>query len=324
MGISLQLVELPENEQVTSRQISLPDSGGTIGRSFDCTVQLPDFNRTLSRVHAEIVLSPKGTYQLIDRSTNGVYVNGQLLGKGVKQNISDGDNIKLGAYTLLVSDMDSLFVDQEDNAPQPDEPLDASMDGLFDVQNLDAELSSDSVSKEKSMGEKSEKVTQAEAFSKSNVMGEDVFSYDPFEDMQSDLEMKEEKTQIPVEEVEIAYKEPKQEVSTYNLVQAEERKELHDSIARLNQIIEQQQNVLSGSIAHDRLMACLESTFDKFIQSFNPTHLEEEFNDYLSGWGARDKKYWSLYKKQFLRKQERGEYYRQFYALLFEELREKR
>lgn len=326
MSISLQLIELPENEQVTSRQISLPDSGGTIGRSFDCTIQLPDFNRSLSRVHAEIVLSQKGSYQLIDRSTNGVYVNGRLIGKGAKHTLSDGDNIKMGAYTLLVSDMESLFV-QED-IPVLDESLDDSESVFFDVKNLEMDSpikSSSPLDQGNNASPFNEKASAT--FSKKNVMEEDSFGYDPFESMQDDLQMREasdDVTEIGENAEVIQFKTNTLAVSTYDETRDEEKRALHNSVMRLNKIVEQQQNTLSSSIAHERLMSCLEATFNKFITELNPNNLEEEFNSYLSGWGSKDKKYWSLYKKQFIRKQERGEYYRQFYALLFEELREKR
>lgn len=324
MSISLQLVELPENEQVTSRQISLPDSGGTIGRSFDCTIQLPDFNRSLSRVHAEVVRSPKGSYQLIDRSTNGVYVNGRLIGKGGKHTLSDGDNIKMGAYTLLVSDMESLFT-QED-IPILDESLDESDSAMFDVKNLEM----DSPIKSNIPLDQSNYTLPLDeevvtSFSKKNVMEEDSFGYDPFESMNEDLEMRETSDNRKAEGDDvIQFKANDLAISTYDETKDEERRVLHNSVLKLNKIIEQQQNTLSSSIAHERLMSCLEATFEKFIAELSPVNLEEEFNSYLSGWGAKDKKYWSLYKKQFSRKQERGEYYRQFYALLFEELREKR
>ena len=109
MNISFQLIELPENEQVVSRQISLPSSGGTIGRSYECTVQLPDMSRTLSRVHIEVLPHSEGGFQVIDRSANGAQVNGVFLGAGQSAKVSDGDSIRIGGYLLLVSDMQELF-----------------------------------------------------------------------------------------------------------------------------------------------------------------------------------------------------------------------
>ncbi len=99
---------------------------------------------------------------------------------------------------------------------------------------------------------------------------------------------------------------------------------LENSIEQLSSMLKQQQLSVAGGIDRERLMTCIESTLEKFLDNFNPSHLEEEFNDYLSGWGNKDKKYWALYKKQFQRKTERREFSRQFSSLLFEALREKR
>lgn len=105
MTISIQLVEVPENEKVPSRQIILPANGGTIGRAYDCTLVLPDFDRKLSRKHIRIDLSPQGSFQVTDLSINGATLNQQPLNRGIAQQINDGDILKLGDYTLLLSDM---------------------------------------------------------------------------------------------------------------------------------------------------------------------------------------------------------------------------
>ena len=330
MSISLQLVELPENEQVNSRQLSLPDNGGTIGRSFDCTIQLPDFNRTLSRVHAEIVKHPKGSYQIIDRSVNGVYVNGQLLGKGARHFLADGDTIVMGAYTLLISDMESLFSEEEE--PPTLEDVYTEVDAQnFSVESLDIGKTSKqeniafnaSEYFDSDNGDNSE---EANVFSKQNVLMDDEFGFDPFEetDTDSELELKEEKVEpmmnqdddiVMVEEDSVSLRTPQ----TSNLL--DEQQVLSDSIVALSQMVEQQKLSLSSAIAHERLMECLDKTVDRFLEELEPEHLEDVFNDYLTGWGNRDKKYWKLYQKNFNRKQERREFHRSFAALFLEELR---
>lgn len=324
MSLSLQLVELPENEQVASRQITIPNSGGTIGRSFDCTVQLPDFDRSLSRVHAEIVLTPKGIYQIVDRSTNGVFVNGRLLGKGVKHELSDGDNIKMGAYTLLVSDIESLFASKEEDLDVASASPFADHDSdLFDIKNLETDTFSSNdgfLQAESDYGGIPDQQRKRLDFSKENVLNSDVFGYDPFDEVHDGIVMKDKVSEgaASFEEVDPEMK-PIQRVSHSNEVS-----ELQDSVTRLKQIVEQQQSALSSSIAHERLMACLEVSLNKFLDELNPDLLEQEFNEYISGWGSKDKKYWKLYKKQFSRKQDKGEYYRQFYSILFEEFRGKK
>jgi len=331
MSISLQLVELPENEQVNSRQLSLPDTGGTIGRSFDCTIQLPDFNRTLSRVHAEIVKHPKGSYQIIDRSVNGVFVNGQLLGKGLRHFLADGDTIVMGAYTLLISDMESLFAAEEE-PPVLDDVYSEELDSKsFSIDSLDIGEKSKVQESPQSLGDyfdnKDDDFSEeANLFSKKNVLADDEFGFDPFEESPTDseFEINEEK----IEEVSshdeeiVMLEEPNvslQTTQSSNLL--DEHQMLSDSIMALSQMVDQQKLGLNSAIAHERLMECIDKAVDRFLEDLEPDHMEDVFNDYLTGWGNRDKKYWKLYRKNFIRKQERREFHRSFSALFLEELR---
>ena len=332
MSISLQLVELPENEQVNSRQLSLPDNGGTIGRSFDCTIQLPDFNRTLSRVHAEIVKPPKGSYQIIDRSVNGVFVNNQLLGKGARHFLADGDTIVMGAYTLLISDMESLFSEEEEEEPPILDNVYSEIDAQsFSVDSLDIGKTSNvenSNSKVSDYFDNAEDDFSEEAglFSKKNVLADDEFGFDPFEESasESEFEINDEKVEqidsqdddiVMLEETNVSLQTSK----TANIL--DEQQVLSDSIMALSQMVDQQKLSLSSAIAHERLMECLDKAVDRFLEDLEPDHLEDVFNDYLTGWGNRDKKYWKLYRKNFIRKQERREFHRSFSALFLEELR---
>lgn len=330
MSISFQLIELPEDEQVTSRQVSLPDAGGTIGRSFECNIQLPDFARMLSRVHAEVMVHPEGGYQIVDRSVNGVYVNGVLLGKGAAHRLNDGDNVRMGGYTLLFSDMNALF---EKSEPSSDSLMDIGSavetepafdrDKVLDPFNDALSVSEDTFS----APVESEPVQPSSTFSADNVTGEDLYGYDPFEDDEKwvmdtaqddeseDIVMLEEDDQVDTN------RGQQRGLALTNLAQVEA---LESSIDRLNQVIEQQQKVILGSVDRDRLIASIESSLEKFLDELDPEKLEDEFDDYISGWGRRDRKYWQLYKKQFARKKERRDFYRTFSALLFEELREKR
>ena len=331
MSISLQLVELPENEQVNSRQLSLPDTGGTIGRSFDCTIQLPDFNRTLSRIHAEIVKHPKGAYQIIDRSVNGVYVNGQLLGKGLRHFLADGDTIVMGAYTLLISDMESLFAEEEE-PPTLDNVYSEEVDEQsFSVESLDIGKKSKVQPSPQNVGDYFDAADndfseQSNLFSKKNVLADDEFGFDPFEDSSagSEYELNEEKIeQVSSRDDDIVMLEESnvslQTSSASNIL--DEHQVLSDSIMALSQMVDQQKMSLTSAIAHERLMECIDKAVDRFLEDLEPDHLEDVFNDYLTGWGNRDKKYWKLYRKNFIRKQERREFHRSFSALFLEELR---
>ncbi|ENI4127579.1 FHA domain-containing protein [Vibrio fluvialis] len=329
MTISFQIIDLPEDEQIGSRQVSLPVSGGTLGRSFECTIQLPDFQRTLSRVHADIQPHPKGGYQIIDRSTNGVFVNDVLVGKGESQRLSDGDRIVIGAYTLLVSDMDALFT----RAPQQsDDTETASQNGAADSPFAASSVLDDS--QDTTFGfahldEIQDAVQDETPFSTENVLGDDLYGYDPFEDDERwvlEQSQSEDTTEQIVLMPEATQFQNNNNATQHSVTVSDHRQieSLENSIEQLNSMLKQQQLSVAGGIDRERLMTCIESTLEKFLDNFNPNHLEEEFNDYLSGWGNKDKKYWALYKKQFQRKTERREFSRQFSSLLFEALREKR
>ena len=59
MTITIQLTEIPPNETVTNRVITLPPNGGSFGTAFDCTIQLPDRSERVSGVHGHFVSKNK-------------------------------------------------------------------------------------------------------------------------------------------------------------------------------------------------------------------------------------------------------------------------
>lgn len=325
MDISFQLIELPENEQVMSRQITLPSEGGTIGRSYECTVQLPDLSRTLSRVHIEVRPHSEGGFQIIDRSVNGCQVNGVELGVGQSLKLNDGDNIRIGGYLMLVSDMDELFAEASNNGS-----VSENTEGLFsekrDTFDFDSvmEEPTEAIFAQEVSSNSSFKQEEVEAFSSENVIGEDIYSYDPFEDddeLAMDLSSSDSKDNIVM--ITEHQNEPVADDHSVTVANGSQIQALDSSIDRLTKLVEHQQSTVTAAIDRERLFSCIEVTLDKFLDDFNPNSLEEEFDDYITGWGNKDKKYWSLYKKQFMRKQQKSEFKRQFTALLMEELREK-
>jgi FHA domain-containing protein len=95
-------------------------AGGTIGRSENNTLVLPDPERYISRVHASIALQGGG-FVLIDNGTkNATLVNGQPIGQGNQARLSDGDIIRLGDYILAVTvNMADPFGDPVAASPYP-------------------------------------------------------------------------------------------------------------------------------------------------------------------------------------------------------------
>jgi FHA domain-containing protein len=77
------------------------ERGGTIGRDLSNQLALPDPERHMSRVQAEVQYA-NGTYLLVDHGSNATSVNGHPLGKGTSAPLRDGDEIGIAFYTLRV------------------------------------------------------------------------------------------------------------------------------------------------------------------------------------------------------------------------------
>jgi FHA domain-containing protein len=75
--------------------------GGTIGRADTNQLILPDPERSISRVHAQVVFR-NGRFSLIDKGSNPVSVNGKALGSGAEATVQAGDQLQIGGYLLLV------------------------------------------------------------------------------------------------------------------------------------------------------------------------------------------------------------------------------
>lgn len=83
-------------------EAAFAEAGGTIGRSSQCTLALPDPERHISRIQAEITWS--GTaFMLTDRgSGNPTLRNGEAVGRGKSVPLTDGDELHVGDYVLRV------------------------------------------------------------------------------------------------------------------------------------------------------------------------------------------------------------------------------
>jgi FHA domain-containing protein/type VI secretion system protein len=78
------------------------EAGGTIGRSTESTLPLPDPKRVISRTHATVSYRA-GSYVLRDQgSATAVVVNGQPLGNGRECTLAPGDEIRIAGYVMRV------------------------------------------------------------------------------------------------------------------------------------------------------------------------------------------------------------------------------
>lgn len=75
------------------------EMGGTIGRADTNHLVLPDPDRAISRVHAQVVFR-NGQFAVVDRGSNPILVNGQAVGNGREQLLKGGDQIQIGGYLL--------------------------------------------------------------------------------------------------------------------------------------------------------------------------------------------------------------------------------
>ncbi|MEO8752263.1 MAG: type VI secretion system-associated FHA domain protein TagH [Casimicrobiaceae bacterium] len=87
------------------------EKGGTVGRSPDSTLQLPDPERIISRTHALILLQ-EGRYLVRDQGTTvPVIVNGRPVGRGRDHPLAMGDELRIAGYTLRVEVLLNVHAD---------------------------------------------------------------------------------------------------------------------------------------------------------------------------------------------------------------------
>ncbi|MFP5476033.1 MAG: FHA domain-containing protein, partial [Gammaproteobacteria bacterium] len=78
--------------------------GGTIGRADTNTLVLDDPDRTVSRVHAQ-VLCRGDQYVIVDRGSNPMQCNGVPLGAGNEVALMGGERLVIGSFELAVQQL---------------------------------------------------------------------------------------------------------------------------------------------------------------------------------------------------------------------------
>jgi FHA domain-containing protein len=81
---------------------TLDELGGKVGRADGNQLVLPDPERTVSRVHAEVVFR-NGAYAVIDRGSNPISINDRPLGNGQSATLKTGDELQIGGYGIRVT-----------------------------------------------------------------------------------------------------------------------------------------------------------------------------------------------------------------------------
>lgn len=93
--------------------------GGTIGRADTNTLVLTDPDRTVSRVHAQ-VLCREGHYFIVDRGSNPLHCNGVPLGAGNEAPLQGGERLVIGGFELAVTASVAPSGAQQPQPPQAD------------------------------------------------------------------------------------------------------------------------------------------------------------------------------------------------------------
>lgn len=111
------------------------EAGGTIGRSPESTLLLPDPDRLISRTHA-VVSHDAGRFVLRDQGTTvPVMVNGRPVGKGRDHPLAAGDEMRIAAYLLRVESTHDISADETTTILREGTLLSWSEDGQPVAQN---------------------------------------------------------------------------------------------------------------------------------------------------------------------------------------------
>src|SRR3569833_3947053 len=79
------------------------ERGGTVGRSDNATFTLPDPERLISRVQAQILFRDEGYWGEHISSASSTLHNGRPLSAGMRILLSEGDELRIGGYTLVAA-----------------------------------------------------------------------------------------------------------------------------------------------------------------------------------------------------------------------------
>ncbi|HQP67141.1 MAG TPA: type VI secretion system-associated FHA domain protein TagH [Quisquiliibacterium sp.] len=109
------------------------DAGGTIGRSPDCTLVLPDPGRHISREQARIDRAA-GAYVITCLGNgNPIILNGNELGPGERADIADGDVLIIAEYELRVESHADGFTSDDTIVPPGARAGAAARPGVIDA-----------------------------------------------------------------------------------------------------------------------------------------------------------------------------------------------
>ena len=100
-NLVLEVIDGPAEANMSGHKKTFTNVGGSLGRADSNSWVLPDVERIVSSSHADILFSGN-SYSLVDKSTNGTFINGSdsPIGAGQQVKLNDGDVFVLGHYHI--------------------------------------------------------------------------------------------------------------------------------------------------------------------------------------------------------------------------------
>jgi len=337
MSITIQLTEIPANESVPNRIVTLPKAGGDFGSAFDCDIQLPDRSGQVAAKHGCFVAN-KDKMMVHTFAGLSITIQGAPLAPGKSAVLEDGTIIGVAEYIMLVSIVASMDSEHDDNdlAIKPDQNYQA----YFSHNSLDEDDLEDTIVMiGDNDGIKGQTMTQDKAphFAASGVFSDDPFEDDPFKDedisfnVNEQVSSQEKRFAQETESIETFIAEDSDDddsdviLMNKNLIKAANREANHSNDEK-NQGITQLVNLLENQIVNNndqqsKIFQAIDKTLTTFINEFSPEHLEDVFDDFGTPFFVqKEKQYWRSYRKSFSRRLNKGEYHRMFKALLLENM----
>ena len=99
--ITLTVIAFNDTPADGTLQARFDELGGSIGRAETNQLVLPDPERMVSRVAAQVVYR-NGAFLIIDRGSNPIQLNGQPLASGREAPLAAGDRVRICGYELSV------------------------------------------------------------------------------------------------------------------------------------------------------------------------------------------------------------------------------
>ncbi|SFC12637.1 type VI secretion system-associated FHA domain protein [Pseudoalteromonas denitrificans] len=333
MAITIQLTEVPQNENVTNRVFTLPKQGGTFGSSFDCMIELPDRSGQVAAIHGQFIAN-KHNMGIEAFNGNKIKINGTTLASGRIAPIEDGSMIEVADYMMLISqvnDSNSNDIEKDSFSQAKFKDVHFSLDGIQD-NDLEEDIIMKNDKKQISQGVLMSEDQQPH-FINNGVFVDDPFDEDPFKD--EDISLKQESNSTGVQnETDVFTAEPINSNKQDNLI-FEHQTIKSDSapepvnntvnttkIDHLVRLLDTQ--IVSANEQQSNLFQALDKTLTTFMEEFSPKHLEDVYSDFGTPlFASKEKQYWRLYRKSFNRRLDKGDYHRLFKALLLENMQTK-